>query len=166
MMERRACFSECRKYRYMLSVTWDEDKEAALFIGLNPSTADEFKNDPTVRRCIGFAKSWGYGSLWMGNLFSYRATDPKDMMREKSPIGLQNDEWLLKMNRYASISMACWGSLGNYLNRDQEVIGLIKRLHYLTLTKGGLPGHPLYLKKTLMPIALPCGNTGGTDNES
>ena len=76
---RHAVFSPCRTYRYALSRVWAADKPYALFIGLNPSTADETLDDPTIRRCIDFAKRWGYGGLVMANLFAYRATEPSEM---------------------------------------------------------------------------------------
>ncbi|GHX72979.1 hypothetical protein VCSRO16_3593 [Vibrio cholerae] len=73
-MKNTAELSKCRKYRYALWRTWDSDKPFAMFIGLNPSTADEKNDDPTLRRCINFAKSWGYGGVCMANLFAFRAT--------------------------------------------------------------------------------------------
>jgi len=84
-MKSHATFSPCRKYRYSLFRIWDEDKSLVLFIGLNPSTADEKEDDPTIRRCINFAKQWGwgYGGLIMGNLFSFRATQPSDLKQAK-----------------------------------------------------------------------------------
>ena len=83
---RHAVFSPCRTYRYALSRVWAADKPYALFIGLNPSTADETLDDPTIRRCIDFAKRWGYGGLVMANLFAYRATDPAVMKRAAEPV--------------------------------------------------------------------------------
>lgn len=75
-MKSDAELSKCRTYRYALWRTWDESKPFAMFVGLNPSTADELEDDPTIRRCINFSKLWGYGGLCMVNLFAYRATDP------------------------------------------------------------------------------------------
>jgi hypothetical protein len=72
-----AIFSDCRKYRFALRRNWDESKPYVMFIGLNPSTADEIENDPTINRCISYARSWGYGGLFMANLFAFRATDHK-----------------------------------------------------------------------------------------
>ena len=74
-----AKFSACRKYRYALWRNWDGSKPYAMIIGLNPSTADENENDPTITRCINFAKSWGYGGVCVTNLFAYCATVPSDM---------------------------------------------------------------------------------------
>lgn len=94
-MKKTAKLSDCRTYRYELWRTWDESKPYAMFIGLNPSTADETEDDPTIRRCINFAKTWGYGGLCMTNLFAYRATQPEDMKRASDPIGNKNDETLI-----------------------------------------------------------------------
>lgn len=96
-MKKYATLSEDRKYRYTLTRIWDETKPKVMFIGLNPSTADETKDDPTIIRCINFAKSWGYGGLEMTNLFAFRATNPKVMKNEKEPIGKDNDTWLKKL---------------------------------------------------------------------
>lgn len=73
-MIKDAILSEDRKYRYILSRTWDETKPTVLFIGLNPSTADEKTDDPTIRKCINYAKCWGYGKILMANLFAFRST--------------------------------------------------------------------------------------------
>ena len=92
-MKTDAKFSACRKYRYALWRTWDESKPNVMIIGLNPSTADENENDPTITRCINFAKSWGYGGVCVTNLFAYCATVPSDMKASNDPIGSENDSW-------------------------------------------------------------------------
>ncbi len=89
-----ACFSSCNNYRYLLGRIWEPKKPLYLFVCLNPSTADALKNDPTVRRCINFAKSWGGGSMLIGNLYAYRSTDPTQLQRIVEPVGLFNDEVL------------------------------------------------------------------------
>ena len=91
LVNKNAIFSDCRKYRYVLSRTWNDKKKTILFIGLNPSTADEKIDDPTIRRCINYAQNWGYGSLLMVNLFAYRATIPTELKNVKNPIGNDND---------------------------------------------------------------------------
>lgn len=96
-MIKSAIISECGKYRYSLSRIWDENKANVLFIMLNPSTADGDVDDPTIRRCIGFAKSWGYGGIYVGNLFAYRATDPKELLKVENPIGFENIHHLMDM---------------------------------------------------------------------
>ncbi len=90
-MTRNAHLSICRRYRYALLRRWGEGKNA-MFIGLNPSTADETADDPTIRRCVSFAKAWGFGGLCMANLFAYRATNPADMLMQADPIGPDNAE--------------------------------------------------------------------------
>jgi hypothetical protein len=122
-----------------------------MFIGLNPSTADETKDDPTIRRCVAFAKAWGYGGLFMTNLFAFRATDPADMKRAADPYGWDNDHTLTSLARRAGIVVAAWGAHGAYQGRDRSVRLLVPNLHYLRLTKAGHPGHPLYLPANLTP---------------
>ncbi|HEC24975.1 MAG TPA: DUF1643 domain-containing protein, partial [bacterium] len=102
-METYANLSECRKYRYALWRTWDELKPCAMFIGLNPSTADETEDDPTIKRCINYSKDWGYGGLCMVNLFAFRATSPSDMRASIEPIGSDNDEWIQKLSKEAGV---------------------------------------------------------------
>jgi len=149
-----ASFSSCRKYRFALWRTWDESKPYAMFIGLNPSTADEKEDDPTITRCINYSKSWGYGGLCMVNLFSFRATNPEDMFKEKEPIGSKNDEWIKNLSKEAGIVVAAWGNSGIHLGRSKEIMKLLPELHYLKLNKSGEPAHPLYLKGTLKPVAI------------
>ena len=83
-----------------------------MFVGLNPSTADEVSDDPTVRRCISYAKAWGYAGLCMTNIFAFRATDPKDMKAVHDPVGMDNDMHLLRVSRHAGVVIAAWGAHG------------------------------------------------------
>ena len=153
-MKKSAVLSSCRKYRYELWRTWDDSKPYAMFIGLNPSTADETEDDPTIRRCINFANSWGYGGLCMVNLFAYRATQPEDMKRASHPIGNKNDETLTLLAKNAGVIVGAWGNDGVFLNRSEDVRALIPELSVLKVNKSGEPAHPLYLKSTLIPIKL------------
>ena len=153
-MKTAAEFSKCRKYRFALWRTWDETKSYALIIGLNPSTADEIKNDPTITRCINFAKSWGYGGVCVANLFAYRATIPKDMMRVKKPIGTENDAWLSQLAKNAGIVVAAWGNDGSHLDRAEEIKKMFPNLHCIKMNKSGEPAHPLYLKADLKPVLM------------
>lgn len=146
---RHATFSSDMKHRYTLWDWWDTSKEYAMFIGLNPSTANEIKNDPTVTRCINFSKRWGYGGFCMTNMFSYRATDPKEMKSqdEWKLNHLKNKYALKDISRKAGVVVACWGSHGEHLDGDNRVRSLIKRdMYCLGKTKKGLPRHPLYIK--------------------
>ena len=153
-MKADASLSQCKKYRFALWRIWDESKPYAMIIGLNPSTADEKDDDPTIKRCIDFAKSWGYGGLCKGNLFAFRATEPSDMFASYDPVGPGNDEWLVKLSKDAGVVVAAWGNSGSHLGRSKKVLQLIPTLHYLKINKTGEPAHALYLKATLQPIPI------------
>lgn len=150
-----ALFSPCRNYRYSLwrdlNVLAPDNDGYVMFIGLNPSTADEVNNDPTIRRCMGFAETWGYGALCMTNLFAFRATDPLVMKEQAEPVGDYNDSHLVELAQSAGLVVAAWGTHGTFMNRGEAVKKLIPNLHYLRLTKNGLPEHPLYLPGSLVP---------------
>jgi len=150
---RTAVFSPCRRYRYELWRKWS-DAPACVFIGLNPSTADETQDDPTIRRCIAFARSWGHGALGMFNLFAFRATDPKEMLSTEDPVGPDNDRVLSSLPSAASMIVAAWGTHGAHLSRDKTVLSLLPKLHALRLTKDGHPSHPLYLPSNLTPFLI------------
>lgn len=162
-----ATLSKDRIYRYCLWRRWreswiypnilsDEGRfpdplDMVVFIGLNPSTADEKEDDPTIRRCAGFAKSWGYGGIAMLNLFAFRATDPADLKKAESPIGKLNDEAIGRVCNVCGMVVCCWGNHGSYQSRDVRVrCGLYRyknwaNIYHLGLTKSGQPKHPLYL---------------------
>jgi hypothetical protein len=125
-----------------------------MFIGLNPSTADETQDDPTIRRCIGYAKAWGFGGIYMLNLFAYRTTDPAKLALVHDPIGPKNDEFLQMYLTPAGLNIACWGNGGKLMNRGRVVVELLGKdnLACLGTTKSGEPKHPLYQKKDLQPI--------------
>lgn len=148
VMEMGALISPCSLFRYTLRRTWDGAKPKALVIGLNPSTADHRKNDPTITREITFATSWGCGALLKGNLFAYRATDPKEMRKAADPVGPDNDKHLLEMFNEADIVVCAWGTGSSFMRRDLAVAKLLqgKPLRCLGVTKEGHPRHPLYLK--------------------
>lgn len=151
--QKGAIFSECRIYRYQLWRIWDPSKSYLNVIGLNPSTADETKDDPTIRRCIDFAFRWGFGALYMTNLFAFRATLPRDMKRATEPIGAENDQWIHKTAFSAGKVIAAWGNHGKHLKRDQFVCALVKNLYCFRLTEvTQMPEHPLYLPKALEPV--------------
>jgi len=154
-----ALISNCGQYRYFLSRIWgDQDcLNVVTFVGLNPSKADASFDDPTLRRCMNFAKSWGYSGLWMVNLFAFRATEPKEMMCANDPIGPDNEKHLAEAILGARLVVAAWGVGGGFKGRDQEVLeryGKGGRFSCLGLTKGGKPRHPLYLKKTSIPFTM------------
>src|SRR4029078_1544091 len=93
-----AIFSRCRQYRYVLRRAWRNDLPEVLFIALNPSTADEASDDATVRRCIGFARDWGFGALAIANLFAFRSSNPLSLRCATDPIGPRNDWWLSRLS--------------------------------------------------------------------
>lgn len=123
-------------------------------VGLNPSTADETKDDNTVRRCLDYARQWGFGGLCMTNLFGFRSTDPAIMIAEPEPVGPDNDRWLVQVAEQASMILCAWGTDGRHLGRSKAVLQLLREfpLHCLTITQDGEPGHPLYLRKDLKPL--------------
>lgn len=147
-------FSPCRTYRYSLYRNWDWQGYAncVMFLMLNPSTADHTENDPTIRRCIGFAKSWGYGGLVVCNLFAFRATNPAEMLAAVDPIGPGNDETLAYQRTHVGLIVAAWGSHGTHQSRGEAIKSVIgRRLDCLGLTKQGQPKHPLYLAADTQP---------------
>jgi hypothetical protein len=144
-MKSDAAFSADRTYRYQLRRVWDEGPLVS-FIGLNPSTADETVDDPTIRRCIAFAQRWGYGGLVMVNLFAFRATDPRNMRAAADPVGPLNDRHLEAVYWETAMLVAAWGAHGSYRGRDAEVIRLLGTMLALGFTKGGHPRHPLYVR--------------------
>ena len=151
-MKKDAILSEDRKYRYVLSRIWDESKPLVVIIGLNPSTADEKDDDNTIKKCINFSKNWGYGGLYMLNLFAFRATAPSDMFNASSPIGEENSKYIEKYSKLSDKVICAWGNNGNFKNRSKEVLLNIENNFNLKLNKTGEPAHPLYLNKNLIPI--------------
>ncbi|MBF0189267.1 MAG: DUF1643 domain-containing protein [Magnetococcales bacterium] len=156
---RIARFSSCERYRYTLTITWDTTLQTCHFLMLNPSTADEVKNDPTVERAERYARSWGYGALLVTNIFAWRATDPKAMKAQDDPVGPENDNAIVEAAETTALTVCAWGNHGSHMGRSQHVLDLLAKsgtpLHCLTVTGAGEPGHPLYLRKDLQPIPLP-----------
>lgn len=149
-----AVFSSDNHYRYCLWRCWEPDKDKALFIGLNPSTADASKNDPTIRRCISFAQGWGYGGVIVANLFAYKATYPTDLLKAKDPVGPDNNIWLSRLSKDAGITVACWGNHGQHQDRNHTVKQLLGDLHCLKINQSGEPAHPLYQPKSATPVLI------------
>lgn len=150
-----AALSPCRKYRYLLWRSWHPNwthKRCPVFIGLNPSTADAIEDDSTVRRCIGFAKSWGHGGVYLVNLFGWRAKSPHDMVRAKDPVGPENDEHIMRFAHDGNLLVAAWGTYGAYKDRGftvgRALIAMGIELQAFGVNANGQPKHPLYLKKT------------------
>lgn len=144
-----AGFSPSREYRYILWRRWSEGGKV-LFIGLNPSTANEQSDDPTVRRCVGFANDWGYAGIYLVNLFALVTSDPKLLATHHEPIGRGNDLVIKVLRRRADIGLviAAWGNEAlKYPQRWQKVVELLRPVCCMGLTGSGQPRHPLYLPK-------------------
>jgi hypothetical protein len=150
-MQKGAVLDQTREYRYLLKRQWGgNDENFVNFVLLNPSTADQDKDDPTVKACMKFAKNWGYDGMWVTNLFALRATDPKKLKIVEDPVGKDNDSYLEQYARKGAIVVLAWGGAGNFLNRGEEVIKLlskIKPLHCIKNLKSGAPQHPLYINQ-------------------
>jgi len=147
--------SECQTYRYRLWRIWDEVKPKVMFIMLNPSTADADIDDPTIRRCIGFAKSWGFGGLYVGNLFAYRSTQPNGLLEPDDAVGIDNNYHLQEMSKECEIAICAWGNspiLSKIKPKHEPLKYVGIPLHYIELSKNGTPKHPLYLKSELKPV--------------
>ena len=152
-MKRDAYISTCGSYRYTLRRVWDQRLPTVLFIGLNPSIADAEVDDPTLTRCINFAKAWRCGGLLMGNLFAYRATDPKQLNRVSNPVGPDNDMWLARLRSGVELAVAAWGYRGTLYDRAAAVAERMGELHCLGTTRTGAPRHPLYVRAIAAPVA-------------
>jgi len=140
-----AVLSDDREYRYRLTRRWDAEKPTLAWIMLNPSTADETDDDPTIRRCLGYAEDWGYGSIVVGNLFALRATDPSELRDHPNPVGPDNDDHLRSICRGADRVIAAWGTDGDLHDRGREVVAMLDvDLEALNTTQAGHPTHPLY----------------------
>lgn len=156
-----ARFSPCFRYRYEL---WRDTgglfpgRGVANFIMLNPSTADETANDPTVERCEARCRSWGYDRLVVTNLFAWRSTDPRALLQVADPVGPENDETLVRIAAEADLVLIGWGNHGRIRGRGGAVAEMLRRrrvgLHALRVTKEGQPEHPLYLPYTLGPTTF------------
>jgi len=150
-----AVYSDCELYRYSLTRTWDPAGQKALFIMLNPSTATEVQNDPTVERCERRSRILGFGAFRVTNIFAFRATDPRDMRAATDPIGPENDRTILESCPWADQIICAWGTHGEHLKRGPEMEarlrGTDRPLHHLGLSKAGHPKHPLYIKYAEQP---------------
>lgn len=147
--ENGAIFSDCRKYRYCLFRNWNEDLKIITFIGLNPSTANENKDDPTIRRVMRFAFDWGYSGVQMLNLFALVTPYPKDLKQHPDPVG-KNDQFLLDSVNTEVIF--AWGSFSEATDRSKEVVKMFPNAMCLGYNKDGTPKHPLYVPGNTKPI--------------
>jgi len=164
-IERDAVLSECRWYRYLLRRAWDHDRPRALFIMLNPSTADAETDDPTTRSCTRLCRAWEYGSFEIVNIYGWRASDPKELSKAIDPVGPENDHVIKAAISRCDTAICAWGAHPIELHRRDAVLRLIQRkeplAYCLGRTKDGHPRHPLYIK-TGTPLERYCF---GSDEE-
>lgn len=148
-----AVLSECRKYRYQLWRIWDISKPLALFVMLNPSTADENEDDRTIKKLIRFSRKWGYGGFYVGNLFAYRAKDPKELKKVGFEVAFRPDNitHIFEMAEKCELKILAHG---NPPIEAPDMREYPYDWHYLKLTKKGNPYHPLYLKEDLVPVSF------------
>ena len=147
-MKGSAVFSKDRRYRYALRRVWDPARPTVLFIGLNPSTTDHRVNDRTISRCIRFARDWEFGQLIVANLFAFRTPYPRELWRERDPVGPRNDRWLRRLIAESDTTVAAWGTGGARHERDRAVLALLSQPKCLAISKDGHPKHPLYIRAT------------------
>ncbi|MGV8985066.1 MAG: DUF1643 domain-containing protein [Cypionkella sp.] len=151
-----AVYSADEAYRYRLERVWDAGRPRALFVMLNPSTATETQNDPTVERCERRSRALGFGSFAVGNIFAFRATDPKVMRAAADPVGPGNDAAILAMAAEADRIICAWGTHGAHLGRGAAAERLLRvtglPLFHLGLSKAGAPKHPLYIGYETQPV--------------
>ncbi len=149
-MERDAVISDCGKYRYLLRRAWDNDRPRALFVMLNPSTADTETDDATIRSCIRLCKSWGYGSFEVVNLFGLRATDPSELQKATAPIGVDNERVFEGAASRCDVVVCAWGAHPFAARKSTFTVGMLRsrkpEVYCLGKTKKGAPKHPLYIK--------------------
>ena len=154
-----AVYSDCERYRYTLTRVWDPAGAKALFVMLNPSTATEVQNDPTVERCERRARALGFGAFRVCNIFAWRETDPRKMRAAPDPVGPENDAAIAEACSWADTIVCAWGTHGAHLDRGPAVERLMRGtgrpLHHLGLTKGGHPKHPLYISYARRPEPWP-----------
>jgi hypothetical protein len=154
-LERNAVISACGRYRYLLTRHVGTGPRGAIFIMLNPSTADATIDDPTIRRCIGFARQWGCGRLAVLNVFAIRATNPADLKRAEDPVGPENKDWFDRTlpSAHEGPVVCAWGVHGKHMDQDLAVLGWLASYGIKPLalgsTRDGHPRHPLFLPKTV-----------------
>lgn len=150
-----AIYSDCERYRYALTRVWDKNGPKVHFCMLNPSTATEVQNDPTVERCERRARALGYGAFRVTNIFAWRDTDPHAMRQAPDPIGAENDLAIQEAQCWADQTICAWGTHGKHLERGKTVEKFLRQagmpLLHLGLSKEGHPRHPLYIAYSQQP---------------
>jgi len=151
-----AVYSDCERYRFLLGRHWRTETAPLVCILLNPSTATEMRNDPTVERCERRARMMGFGGVQVVNLFAWRSTDPRGLRAASDPVGPGNDAVLLDAALRAGMVLCGWGLHGAMLGRAAQVRALLHGaglpLWHLGLTRAGAPRHPLYVGYAQVPV--------------
>lgn len=154
-MKKHGVITRDSVYRYSLTRIWDTCKPVVCWIMLNPSTADAETDDPTIRRCISFSASWGYGGIVVVNLFAYRTTFPSELRKVACPVGKFNDFYINYHAIKSELVVCAWGNHGSYMDRSRKVLQSLSGATFLKRTNSGEPMHPLYLPKTCKPQKFP-----------
>jgi hypothetical protein len=145
------------RYRYLLWRTLPDGQGTAVWLMLNPSTADAYDLDPTIRRCMGFSRAWGYRRVEVINLFALRSSDPDKLLADPDPVGPENDIWIENAALRAEVLIAAWGAHKAAPRRGRDVAGLLASadipMNCLGRTQQGFPKHPLYTKGDRRPEA-------------
>lgn len=144
-----ALFSACKRHRYLLWREWDLGERTVLWVMCNPSTADQDVLDPTLRRCLRYSRDWGYGGMWVANVFALRSTDPQGLHKFEFPTGRDNDAYLMHAAASCDLVMVGWGVHGSFLGRGEAASKILAKeavLYCLGVNKDGTPKHPLYLR--------------------
>ena len=156
VIKKGAIFSSDRKYRYLLERELEKGNKNVCFIMLNPSIADENQDDPTIRRVISFAKKFDAKILWVVNLFGFITSNPDTLKTVANPIGKDNNRFIKKYTKLADMIILAWGSKGDLLKRDQDVLKMLyefeDKVYALKLLKDKKPSHPLYLPKDIQLV--------------
>lgn len=152
---REAVYSDCERYRYSLTVTWNPEGRRLTYVMLNPSKATELANDPTIERCERRARRLGYGAFRVVNLFALRETSPARLKAAREPEGPGNLEHIVEATRWSDEIMAAWGVHGAHRSQAEKVLPALRDsgtpLLHLGLTKHGHPRHPLYISYEILP---------------
>jgi hypothetical protein len=150
-----AVFSDDYRYRYLLTRRWAVGGTTATFLMLNPSTATASADDPTIRRCVGYARRWGHSALNVVNLYGWRATDPRELRRVDDPVGPLNDRFIRQVCQAGRLNVAAWGIHGSRGDRAAQVVAMLDGLDVdltcLEVTSRGQPRHPLFCRLGLEP---------------
>lgn len=151
-----AVYSDCETYRYSLTRIWDPEGAKVMFVMLNPSTATEVQNDPTIERCERRARALGFGGFRATNIFAIRATDPRVMRAATDPEGPENEAAILSGATWADQIICAWGTHGAHREQGPRIEAALRAtarpLFHLGLSKHGHPKHPLYISYTQQPL--------------